>query len=160
MTASRPRLLLVSLILVVIAAACGDETTTSGFEADVGPIAPDLVTALGDGQDPDAVPEVQRNFLNGCVKGFEDAIPELEPVQRAGLLQVCGCTYEAIVSYSYAQAVEAANQAATPAERTPIYDDAAFNVFTEVEGDLRSDGALTEEVEDLIRGCIREEAGL
>ena len=72
------------LVLCFLAVACGDETTAAGFDADLGPIDPDLEAALQNDEDPTAVPEVQRNFLTGCVKGFEDSIPELEPVQRAG----------------------------------------------------------------------------
>ena len=151
------------LALSIIAVACGDETTASGFDADLGAIDPELEPALLSGEDPTAVPEVQRNFLTGCVKGFEDSIPELEPVQRTGLLQVCGCTYERLVNHSQDLVREQVNESASSADPDAFFDElnkAAFDAFTTIEDDLRSGEALTDDVADLVRTCIRQRAGL
>lgn len=150
------------LVLTLVVAACGDETTASGFDADLGAIDPDLEGALLAGEDPAAVPEVQRNFLTGCVKGFDDAIPELEPVQRAGLLQVCGCTYTSLIAHSQDLVRDQVNQDAANGtdDFFELRDQLAFDAFTEIEDDLRSGEALTDEVADLVRSCIRERAGL
>ena len=160
LTARLGRLL---LVLSLIAVACGDETTASGFDADLGPIDPDLEAALQNDEDPTAVPEVQRNFLTGCVKGFEDSIPELEPVQRAGLLQVCGCTYDGLVNYSQDLVLDQTNRDAAledPDEFFAALNQAAFDAFTEIEDDLRAGEALPEGVADVVRTCIRQRAGL
>ena len=151
------------LVLTLVVAACGDETTASGFDADLGAIDPDLEGALLAGEDPAAVPEVQRNFLTGCVKGFDDAIPELEPVQRAGLLQVCGCTYTSLVNHSRELVRDQVNENAADEGTEDFFevrDQLAFDAFTEIEDDLRAGEALTDEVADLVRTCIRERAGL
>ncbi|MGI9623667.1 MAG: hypothetical protein ACR2PK_12590 [Acidimicrobiales bacterium] len=154
------------LVAALVLAACGSEVTASGFEADPAPIDPNMVTALGDTDDPEAVPEVQRNFLTGCVKGFDSSLPQMEPVQTAGLLQVCGCTYDRLVGYSYDQARDRVNesledQGSSAEAALETFDDAAFEVFTSIEEDLRSgDSDLPDEVFSLIRDCIRSEAGL
>lgn len=160
LTARLGRLL---LVLSLIAVACGDETTASGFDADLGPIDPDLEAALQNDEDPTAVPEVQRNFLTGCVKGFEDSIPELEPVQRAGLLQVCGCTYEGLVSYSQDLVRDQTNEEAALEDPDGFFEalnQAAFDTFTEIEDDLRAGEELPDGVADVVRTCIRQGAGL
>lgn len=160
LTARLGRLL---LVLCLIAVACGDETTASGFDADLGPIDPDLEAALQNDEDPAAVPEVQRNFLTGCIKGFEDSIPELEPVQRAGLLQVCGCTYTGLVTYSQNLVLDQINEEAALEEPDGFFDalnQAAFDAFTEIEDDLRSGEELPDGVADVVRTCIRQRAGL
>lgn len=159
LTARLGRLL---LVLSLIVAACGDETTASGFDADPGPIDPDLEAALEDDEDPAAVPEVQRNFLTGCVKGFEDSIPELEPVQRTGLLQVCGCTYRQLIRHSEELVREDVNRSALndPDEILDALGRASFDAFTEIEDDLRAGEELDDEVADLVRTCIRQRAGL
>ncbi len=151
------------LVLGLLASGCGDDVTTSGFDADPAPIDPDLEAALLDGEDPAAVPEVQRNFLTGCVKGFDETIPALEPVQRAGLLQVCGCTYTSLVSHSQELVRDQVNQDVTPDDPDGFFDarnDAAFDAFTEIEDDLRAGEALTDDVAELVRTCIRQRSGL
>ena len=151
------------LVLSLFAAACGDDTTASGFDADLGPIDPDLEAALLNDEDPAAVPEVQRNFLTGCVKGFEDSIPELEPVQRAGLLQVCGCTYDQLISYSTNLVRDQVNDSAATEDPDGFFEalnQAAFETFTEIEDDLRAGEELPEGVADVVRTCIRQRAGL
>lgn len=148
-------------LLASLLSGCGDDADTVGFDIDPAPIDPDLTPALEDGADPDAVPAVQRNFLDACVKGFDDSIPELEPVQRAGLLQVCGCTYERLIGHVYELAVEPANQRAQdPTELLAALDEVAWELFQGLEDDLRSGESITTEVRELIRSCITEESGL
>lgn len=137
--------------MILLVSACGSDGTVAGFDADPGPISVELVGALQPGTDPDTVPEVQRNFLELCVKGGEDSLPDLPTVQREGLLAVCGCTYDALVEASF----EAA-EGSTPDERAS----SAFAYFTGIEDDLRAEGTFADEVADLVRVCIRAEAGL
>lgn len=149
---------------MVMLAACGSDRTASSFEENPQPIDPDLSSALGDDDDPTAIPEVQRNFLNGCVKGFADTIPDVDVVQRSGLLEVCGCSYRQLLGFSYNSATATAaagddDESAAVEREEP--DDAAFETFATIEDDLRAGGEdLPGDVLDLIRTCVRSEAGL
>jgi hypothetical protein len=143
----------VALLVVVAALAggCSDDGAGAGFDGDPGPIDPALVAALGDDVDPQAVPAVQRDFLEMCVEGVEGSTEELAPLERSGLLAVCGCSYEAIVEDLVAEA-----DGDTADERAR----AAYRSFRDLEDDLRAGNALAPEIEDLVAGCIRAEAGL
>lgn len=143
----------VALLVVVAALAggCSDDGDGAGFDGDPGPIDPALVAALGDDVDPQAVPAVQRDFLAMCVEGVEGSTEELAPLERSGLLAVCGCSYEAIVEDLVA---EADGDTADERER------AAYRSFRDLEDDLRAGNALAPAIEDLVAGCIRAEAGL
>lgn len=140
-----------TMIALMLLAACGSSGSSAGFDADQAPIAADLVGALGEGVDPDNVPEVQRNFLERCVKGDQDTLPELPTVQREGLLAVCGCVYDGLVAEALDQA-----EGATFEERQA----SAIDAFTELEDDLRAEGTVPDSLFALARGCIRSEAGL
>lgn len=160
----RPARLVLAIALLIT--ACGSENSAADFLADTAPIEPELLGALDDDDDPEAVPEVQRNFLRGCVTGFGDGLPELEPVQRSGLLGVCGCSYDALVGYSYDQAIAPTNEEFAGSDTDPdevleALDAAALDVFTAIEEDLRTgEAGLPDAAADLIRRCIRTEAGL
>ena len=129
----------------------GDGGGGAGFDADPGPIDPTLVAALGDDVDPQAVPAVQREFLEMCVQGVDDAPEELAPLERTGLLAVCGCSYDAIVEDLRS---EAQGDSAEDRER------AAYGEFRDIESGLRAGDDLDPEIEGLIAACIRDEAGL
>ncbi len=105
------------------------------------------------------VPAVQRNFLNHCIKGGGAEFPELEAVQRDGLLAVCGCAYDAIVEYSF-EAIETG--AAGFIDTSDIdLSQAAFEVFVSIDDDLKTTGTtLDADVENLVRSCILTESGL
>lgn len=137
--------------LGLVVSACGSDGSGVGFDANPAPISADLELALGEGVDPDAVPEVQRNFLERCVKGDQDTLPDLPTVQREGLLQVCGCVYDGLV----ADALEAA-EGATAEERQMN----AIDAFVEMEDDLRALGTVPDSLLELARSCVRSEAGL
>lgn len=105
------------------------------------------------------VPAVQRNFLAHCVKGGGADLPGLEPVRRDGLLAVCGCSYDAIVGYSF----ETIEQGAAAFVDTSDIDlaAAAFDVFTAIDDDLKTaDTDLNPDVQELVRTCILTESGL
>ena len=138
-------------LAAMLAAGCSDDGGGAGFGTDPGPIDPALVAALGDDVDPQAVPAVQRDFLEMCVEGVEDSGEELAPLERSGLLAVCGCSYEAIVEDLLA---EADGDTAEDRER------AAYNEFRGLEADLRAGNTLAPEIEGLVAACIRAEAGL
>ena len=137
--------------LALVVAACGSDGSAVGFDADPAPISADLVGALGEGVDPDAVPEVQRNFLERCVKGDQDSLPDLPTVQRDGLLKVCGCAYDGMVADALDQAE------GTTAEERQM---SAIDAFVEMEDDLRALGTVPDSLLEIARSCIRSEAGL
>jgi hypothetical protein len=148
-------------IAMLMLTACGSDRTASSFDENPQPIDPDLSSALADDDDPSAIAEVQRNFLNGCVKGFGETIPDLDVVQRSGLLEVCGCSYRQLVGFSYNEAIAAGEDDSTGAVDREELDDVAFEFFATIEDDLRSGAQdLPSDVLDLIRTCVRSEAGL
>lgn len=148
---------LVTLLLVV--AACGGDQEESGFEANRGPLALELRPALADDVDPEKVPEVQRNFLERCARGGDDSLPDLPAVQVDGLVAVCGCTYIALVD-SLVQAELDVLGTSPSAEDLEAIDRLAFTRVTELDDDILAGGALPEEVDALVRSCVRSEAGL
>ena len=148
------RFVVVALVvaLAALSGACSDDGGSgAGFDADPGPIDPTLVAALGDDVDPQAVPAVQRDFLEMCVQGVDEATEELAPLERTGLLTVCGCSYDAIVEDLRS---EARGDNAEDRER------AAYSEFRDIESDLRAGNDLDPEIEGLVAACIRNEAGL
>ncbi|MFN3216127.1 MAG: hypothetical protein ACE367_06495 [Acidimicrobiales bacterium] len=149
--ASLIRSLVVATVVATLAVGCSDDGDGAGFESEPGPIDPALVAALGDDADPQAVPAVQRDFLEMCVEGVEGSTDDLAPLERSGLLAVCGCSYEAIVEDLLDEA-----DGETPEER----ERSAYSAFRSLEADLRAGNALTPEIERLVADCIRTEAGL
>ncbi len=156
MTAHSRLLLAAVAVASLLLAACGGSTSVSGFNSDPAPIAADLALALADTTDPEAVPVVERRFLEACVKGGGDSLPlELATVQRDGLLAVCGCSFSALVQSSFA-AAEADLDTASQDE----LEAAAFERFSDLDETVLNDEDLPAEVSDLIRACIRAEAGI
>jgi hypothetical protein len=152
------RLVAVALLVALIVGACGGDDDVSGFEADPGPIAVDLIGALPDGADPDAVPALQRQFLDWCIKGGQDRLPEIPTVQREGLVSVCGCVYEGLVEHSFAVAQDATPDGADPDPEQLAKR--AFDAFRELDEDARIDASLPDDIGEIARRCIRAEAGL
>ncbi len=146
--------LLMSLLLV----ACGADQSDSVFDADPAPISPDLVAALGEGEDPDQIPEVKRNFLEHCARGGQDTLPELPAVQRGGLVAVCGCTYTALVDYAFSTARDdvSGGRGLAPEQLAQ----AAFARFSGLDDSVLADEVMPDEVADILRVCIRSEAGI
>ena len=145
--------------LLLVGSACGGGREESGFEANLGPIAPELRPALADGADPENVPEVQRNFLERCTRGGDDSLPDLPAVQADGLVLVCGCTYTALVD-SLVQAELDQLEASPSEEDLEAIDRLAFTRVTELDDQILAGGALPDEVDVLVRACVRSEAGL
>lgn len=138
--------------LAVLLGACGGDGGPSSFDADPGEIDAALVAALPDGADPAAVPVVQRNFLEGCVLGAGEGLPELDQLQLGGLLEVCGCGYASLVDHLRSEALLAAD-ADAPAEQVEAM---AFDRFEELDESLRNgDGSVDDVVAELFRACIR-----
>ena len=153
---SRLRLVLLLIVGGLALVACGGDDDVSGFDADTAPISADLTDAVGPGVDPDAVPAVQRTFLEWCVKGGADGFPELPAVQREGLLAVCGCTYDGIVEATEATARAQLGSSASADEVSRR----AFDAFEEIDADVRAGGEVPDELVAVVRRCIRAEAGL
>lgn len=145
------RIVAILLSVVVVVTACSGDDDTSGFLADPAPIDPALAPALADDANAAAVPALQRNFLELCVEGAAADPPELEPVQEAGLVAVCGCTYDALVAEVRDRA-----EGADADER----ERAAYQEFRGLERDLRTGGDLDPTIEALVADCVRSEAGL
>ena len=146
----------VMLTVALALSACGDDGEPGGFLDDPGPIDPSLTVALDEGVDPDTVPLVQRNFIDTCVRGGSSSLPEeLALVQERGLLRVCGCGYDAIVSHFRQVAAE---EAADDASAEEIEED-AYERFRDLDDDLRTgSGDFGEDIEALFAACIRQEA--
>lgn len=153
---SRIRIIPLLVVGGLALVACGGGDDVSGFDADTAPISADLADALGPGVDPDAVPAVQRTFLEWCVKGGADGFPDLPAVQREGLLAVCGCTYEGIVDATEATVRAQLGSSASSEEVSRR----AFDVFEEIDADVRAGGEVPDELVAVARRCIRAEAGL
>ena len=153
---SRIRIIPLLVVGGLALVACGGGDDVSGFDADTAPISADLTDALGPGVDPDAVPAVQRTFLEWCVKGGADGFPDLPAVQREGLLAVCGCTYDGIVDATEATVRARLGSSASSEEVSRR----AFDVFEEIDADVRAGGEVPDELVAVARRCIRAEAGL
>ena len=144
------------MVMALLVGACGGDGEPGGFLEDPGPIDPSLTVALPAGVNPEAVPVVQRNFIDVCVRGGGSELPEeLAAVQAQGLLRVCGCSYDAIVAHLRSVAAE---EAADDATAEDIEDD-AYRRFRDLDDDMRDGtGEFDPAVEALFAACIRQEA--
>lgn len=145
------RLVAVALVVLLAVAGCSGDDGPSGFEADPGPIDPDLAAALDDAVDIDQVPAAQRDFLELCVRGGEDTLPDIAPVEARGLVAVCGCSYDAIVTHLIERA---------EGDDAEARQRAAFDSFVDLADDIRIGTDLDDEIVALVADCIRDEAGL
>jgi hypothetical protein len=151
------RLVAVALVGAVALAlsACGGGSGEGGLDANPAPIDPELVGALPDGVDPLMVPEVQRNFIERCVFGKDDLLPDRPAVQQQGLIEVCGCTYDAVAAKVRG---EAAVDLGTDSSAEAISRQAAA-LLDDLDEQARIDGAaLSADVQRLAAQCIRSAA--
>lgn len=146
-------LALVSIFLPLT--GCSSESNDSGFTKNPGPISANLIGALQDGEDPNTVPEVKRNFLKGCVTGASGSIPDLIAIQETGLLQVCGCSYEIMVQHFIDQATSYADSSTSLAE----IENSAFASFKDLDDDFqKGDGEFSDKLLGFFEQCIRDSA--
>ena len=162
MTVRRGLLLLVIAGLVLT--ACGGDSEPESFSEYTDPIESEysaaLLAGLPEGEDAppaDAVPVLQRNFLEGCITGGTENPPtELQDssgdVRTEALVAVCGCSYYAIRDYFLGlhDNLEGGEQ------QKEAVDD-----FRNVNNDLleSSDASLPPELTTLVANCVRSEAG-
>ncbi len=145
----------VVLCLICIVLGCSSNKDAGGFSKDQGPIAANLIGALQEGEDPNLVPEVQRNFLKGCVTGATDTIPDLVSIQETGLLSVCGCSYNKIVEHLIASSTAISDSSAS---LTEIEND-AYEKFQKLDEDFqKGEGEFTDKLLEIFQTCIRESA--
>tara|TARA_B100000686_G_C16103520_1_gene624441 strand:- start:103 stop:465 length:363 start_codon:yes stop_codon:yes gene_type:complete len=118
-----------------------------------------LRSALADDVDPENVPEAQRNFLEACALGGDDFLPDLPALQVEGLVAVCGCVYTALVD-SFVQVEADDLGGSSRANDHDAIDRLAFKRLAELDDYILARGALPEDVDALVRSCVRKEAGL
>ena len=152
---------LISLCFLVLASAvlllpsCANDVNDSGFSKNPGPISANLIGALQDGEDPNTVPEVKRNFLQGCVTGASGSIPNLVAIQETGLLQVCGCSYERMVQFLIDQATSLADSSTSLSE----IENSAFVSFKDLDDDFqKGSGEFSDKILRVFEQCIRDSA--
>lgn len=133
--------------------ACSSSEDSLSFSDNPGPIDSNLVGALEEGQDPSRVPEIQRNFLAGCVMGATDRMPDLVAVQETGLLEVCGCSYMELVKEVRREAAAVADPITSSSE---IEQD-AYKRFKKLDEDFQAtEGSFDDEILALFATCIRQ----
>lgn len=150
----RPRLVGILFVLALFGAACASSGEPTGFEQQPGPINDDWAAALGNGVSTDAVPLVQRNFLEGCITIDEGKrYVDLE-LNEVGLIAVCGCGYDGIVATLL-------NRDDLSGETQEDRERDAFNKFKDLDkalGDI--DKPLDSWVRTIFTDCIRSESAL
>ena len=154
-----PKLKKIPLLILVFAffllLGCASNKSSGSFSQDPGPIQANLIGALEEGEDPNLVPEVKRNFLKGCVTGATDSIPNLVAIQETGLLSVCGCSYTKIVEYLIASSTAVAEPFVPEAE---IESD-AYQRFKKLDEDFqKGEGTFDMELLEIFQTCIRNSA--
>lgn len=147
------RIVAVLAATVMALTACGGDGLPQSFDADPGEIDVVLVPALVGSVEPDVVPKVQRDFLEGCVLGGGDEIPQRSTVQQQGLLAVCGCSYLHLVDLFRAEA-----RTASPTKGPDALERDAVALFRDVEDALRDGGELPAAVTEAVAGCIESTA--
>ena len=141
-------------LLVFLLMSCSSSEGALSFTDNPGPIDPNLVGALQEGQDPSGVPETQRNFLTGCVMGATDRMPDLVAVQETGLLEVCGCSYLKLVEKVRTEAAAAAADGLTSS--SDIERD-AYKLFKKLDEDFQAtEGNFDEDLVEMFAMCIRQ----
>tara|TARA_A200000159_G_C7236445_1_gene302559 strand:- start:123 stop:605 length:483 start_codon:yes stop_codon:yes gene_type:complete len=146
-------LTLVSGFLLLV--SCSSDANDNGFSKNPGPISANLIGALQDGEDPNSVPEVKRNFLEGCVTGASGSIPDLVAIQETGLLQVCGCSYESLYKYFMNRATTLADSSASLTE----IENSAFRSFNNLDKDFqKGNKGFSEKLLGVFEQCIRDSA--
>ncbi len=114
------------LLLGLVLVGCGSSGAPESFTDQPGqlpealrPFANELVGT----EDANAVPLVQRNFLEGCMSG---TTARLDSLSGSDLATVCGCSYDSLVGYLVANT-------ATPEE--------AFSTFLAIDDAVSSEQA-------------------
>jgi hypothetical protein len=135
--------------------SCSSDANDNGFSKNPGPISANLIGALQGGEDPNSVPEVKRNFLEGCVTGASGSIPDLVAIQETGLLQVCGCSYESLYKYFMNRAATLADSSASLTE----IENSAFRSFNNLDKDFqKGNEEFSEKLLGVFEQCIRDSA--
>jgi hypothetical protein len=86
------------MVFGAVLAACGSSGNPISFTDQPGSL-PDSISQYSSRlgvDDPDQVPLVQRNFLEGCMTGDT---PRLEGLEGSALADACGCSYNDLVQY-------------------------------------------------------------
>ena len=85
------RLIILLAVIAVVLAACGSSGDPESFDDQPGPLPTSIAgfaNELIGNANPDAVPLVERNFLEGCMT---DDTLRLEGLSGAALARACGC---------------------------------------------------------------------
>ena len=121
------RLIGLLAVFVLVLAACASSGAPETFEDQPGPLAESIAefaTELVGSDNPDQIPLVRRNFLEGCML---DGNLRIDGLSGAPLAEACGCSYDTIVGFIIDN---------PPADRT------AFDTFRDLDNSLKDDGTV------------------
>ena len=132
------------IILIVVAlfilAACGSSGKPESFIDQPGPLQTEYSELadelLQSGEDLNGVPLVQRNFIEGCMKGGQGGSESL-----ISLANSCGCSYKALVAF---------------VREVTISDIEAFKAFEAFDKQLKDEDGfanLDTRVKDIFSSC-------
>lgn len=138
------RLIALLVLIAVVLAACGSSGNPETFDDQPGPL-PDSIAQFANDlvgtANPDTVPLVERNFLEGCML---DGTARLGNLSGAALARACGCSYDGLVSFLI---------------DNPPPDQTAFETFVELDKSLRDENdSLSSVYTDIFDGCGLQEA--
>ena len=113
------------ILALLVLTACGSSGKPKSFSEQQGPL-PDRIAALADqllqdGEDPELVPLVQRNFLEGCVTG---GFARVDSIDSVVLGNTCACSYYGLIDYVR--------------DNTPT-EIAAFELFEDIDKSLKEE---------------------
>ena len=110
--------------------ACGSSGKPQTFDEQKGPL-PEKISQfsqqlLPNGEDPNLVPLVQRNFLEGCFVGGIQRVPSISPTVLA---DTCACSYSDLVTY---------------VREVSATETAAFKLFENLDKSVRQEGGYAD----------------
>ena len=113
------------ILALLVLTACGSSGKPKSFSEQPGPL-PERISALADqllqdGEDPELVPLVQRNFLEGCVTG---GFARVDSIDSVALANTCACSYYGLIDYVR--------------DNTPT-EIAAFELFEDIDKSLKEE---------------------
>lgn len=136
------RLVLIPLILLTLT-ACGSSGKPKTFFEQEGPLPEEIVNyaqqLLPNGEDPNLVPLVQRNFLEGCMIGGEN---RGSSISTKAMASACACAYEDLLKY---------------VRQVTATENAAFELFDQLDKSLREDAGyatLGSDYKEIFDRCL------
>ncbi len=131
------------ILALLVLTACGSSGKPKSFSEQPGPLPERISAELADhllqrGEDPELVPLVQRNFLEGCVTG---GFARVDSISNAALGNTCACSYYGLKEYVL--------------ENTPTKI-AAFELFEDIDKSLKEEegyAGLSSNYKEIFAAC-------